>query len=160
MTTAEEWRQVAEFPDYEVSSLGRIRSYRRWGRPRLLRPAMGTTGYKIVSLYNESRPRARTKKLHRLIALAFLGEPSSPDLLVRHLDGNPLNNVPSNLAWGTVSDNMFDAVRHGDHANARKTHCKYGHEFTPENTYIEAYGSRRCRACRGRFRVSSTAVSA
>lgn len=34
--------------------------------------------------------------------------------------------------------------------NARKTHCKHGHEFTPENTYVyEGRGQRyrQCRAC-------------
>lgn len=30
--------------------------------------------------------------------------------------------------------------------NARKTHCRRGHEFTPENTRIRANG-RNCRAC-------------
>jgi hypothetical protein len=30
--------------------------------------------------------------------------------------------------------------------NGQKTHCKRGHEFTPENTYVNAYG-RKCRAC-------------
>lgn len=30
--------------------------------------------------------------------------------------------------------------------NARKTHCPYGHEYTPENTRI-TYGRRRCRTC-------------
>ncbi|MGW3144886.1 HNH endonuclease signature motif containing protein [Streptomyces sp. NPDC001177] len=29
---------------------------------------------------------------------------------------------------------------------ARKTHCKNGHEFTPENTYYQKRG-RRCRPC-------------
>ncbi len=30
--------------------------------------------------------------------------------------------------------------------NARKTHCKHGHEFTPENTYTSD-GKRHCRTC-------------
>jgi hypothetical protein len=30
---------------------------------------------------------------------------------------------------------------------ARQTHCDRGHEFTPENTYIDQ-GRRRCRTCR------------
>lgn len=32
--------------------------------------------------------------------------------------------------------------------NARKTHCKHGHEFTVENTYITPAGGRQCKACR------------
>lgn len=31
--------------------------------------------------------------------------------------------------------------------NAQKTHCKRGHEFTPENTAKRSDGGRRCRAC-------------
>lgn len=31
--------------------------------------------------------------------------------------------------------------------NGTKTHCKRGHEFTPENTYIMKNGGRSCRAC-------------
>lgn len=31
---------------------------------------------------------------------------------------------------------------------ARQTHCKYGHEFTPENTYVPLKrGGRHCREC-------------
>jgi len=30
-------------------------------------------------------------------------------------------------------------------ANAEKTHCKRGHEFTPENTRIQSSGHRSCR---------------
>lgn len=30
----------------------------------------------------------------------------------------------------------------------RKTHCRHGHEYTPENTYIRpSDGSRACRTC-------------
>lgn len=31
--------------------------------------------------------------------------------------------------------------------NARKTHCKRGHEFTPENTYRYKDGRRDCKTC-------------
>ena len=29
-----------------------------------------------------------------------------------------------------------------------KTHCTWGHEFTPENSYIDGRGYRSCRQCR------------
>lgn len=32
--------------------------------------------------------------------------------------------------------------------NAVKTHCKHGHEFTPENTRVTARGERECLRCR------------
>lgn len=32
-------------------------------------------------------------------------------------------------------------------SNFTKTECKYGHEFTPENTYVRSNGWRSCRAC-------------
>lgn len=31
--------------------------------------------------------------------------------------------------------------------NKLKTHCKQGHNFTPENTYIKKNGGRDCREC-------------
>ncbi|MGR6912388.1 HNH endonuclease signature motif containing protein [Bacillus sp. BSL6] len=31
--------------------------------------------------------------------------------------------------------------------NARKTHCKHGHKFTEENTYLTKKGERYCRIC-------------
>lgn len=33
--------------------------------------------------------------------------------------------------------------------NSTKTHCRYGHEYTPENTYrIHGTGARSCKKCR------------
>lgn len=37
---------------------------------------------------------------------------------------------------------------HHDRHKAERTHCKAGHEWTPENTYIRANGCRMCRACK------------
>ena len=33
-------------------------------------------------------------------------------------------------------------------AKPKATHCQRGHEFTPENTYVDPDGWRNCRACR------------
>lgn len=55
---------------------------------------------------------------------------------------------PEHLFLGTNADNMLDKARKGRGVNpqALKTHCKWGHEFTPENTYNN-HGGRMCRQC-------------
>jgi hypothetical protein len=40
--------------------------------------------------------------------------------------------------------------------NARKTHCKRGHEFTPENTYRHRDGRRECGTCKVLRRVAAS----
>ena len=37
-----------------------------------------------------------------------------------------------------------------DSLRMRQTHCKHGHEFTPENTLLAANGTRHCKACRAK----------
>ncbi|WMJ67202.1 HNH endonuclease signature motif containing protein (plasmid) [Klebsiella variicola] len=51
------------------------------------------------------------RTVHYLVATAFHGE-QPEGLLIRHLDGRPSNNAPSNLAYGTQVDNMADAIAH------------------------------------------------
>lgn len=54
---------------------------------------------------------------------------------------------PDHLYLGTHTDNMQDRLKRGRHPNAIKTHCKYGHAFSEENTRYLARGGRRCRIC-------------
>lgn len=105
----EEWRVIPGHPHYEVSNLGRVQSWKkdRNGPPMLIKQSPDRYGYARVCLDR------KTRRVHSLVALAFLGEAPKGCTLVRHLDGDNKNNNLSNLKWGTLSENMHDRVAHG-----------------------------------------------
>lgn len=47
-----------------------------------------------------------------MVLEAFTG-PAPEGSLCRHLNGDPSDNRPSNLAWGTPAENNADMVAHG-----------------------------------------------
>lgn len=143
----ERWLPVPDYPNYEVSDQGRVRSRpRSRTRGGLLKAPPNPAGYPEVHLYSDEH--RRTWRVHVLVARAFLG-PCPPGLEVRHLDDDKANPTLSNLAYGTRSENVLDRVRLGAHNMASKRHCVRGHSLTdPENLYIiPTTGSRQCRAC-------------
>ncbi|MEP7309163.1 MAG: HNH endonuclease signature motif containing protein [Acidobacteriota bacterium] len=113
---AEEWRVVPNFPKYEASSIGRVRSNAVNGKNRVLKAALcgkGPAKYWYVSLSGDHRPFTRV--VHQLVLEAFVG-PRPKDAVSRHLDGYRLNCRLSNLTWGTPKENMADRRKHG-HGN-------------------------------------------
>lgn len=139
-----------------MSDQGRVRSLARPRHPgRVLKPRLDSQGYALVTLSQDDQQR--TRFVHRLVALAFLG-PCPPGREVRHLDGDPANCRVGNLAYGTHRENELDKRTHGTHHNAVKTHCPQGHEYTPENTYIRPGTTHRhCRTCRAEWAKASVA---
>lgn len=145
----EEWRPLPGWENaYEVSNLGRVYRRKESGFPRsgrILRAHRLPTGYLTVNLWRDKHKEAVT--VHRLMMWAFVG-PQAAGVVVRHLDGNPANNVLDNLKYGTPSENSYDKRAHGTDHNVIKTHCPANHPYTPENTYIRPRGGRTCRACK------------
>ena len=139
---AERWVTLPSNARYEVSDQGRIRNAETGAVKRC--PIGTRGGYPMAQLWTGERNLSRP--IHALVLESFEGpRPSGAE--IRHLNGNPLDNRLSNLRYGTKSENMLDAVRHGTHPQASKTHCKRGHPLSADDVYV--YGGRRqCRACR------------
>lgn len=76
----------------------------------MLRQTPDKNGYLTVGLHEEKR--ARTMKVHRLVAMSFLPNPNSLPL-VGHIDHNPANNCVGNLEWCTQRHNMHHAIKAG-----------------------------------------------
>lgn len=107
---AEEWKIIPDAPRYSVSTEGRVfstvsKSYKK-GFP-------DKKGYIRVQMY-VAGDKAVTKKMHRLVAQAFI---ENPDNLpqVNHLDGDKTNNSVSNLEWCDQTKNMAHARENGLH---------------------------------------------
>lgn len=110
-------------PDYDVSSFGRVRSYRTivantgpnsrgfrsatLSKPVVLNPSSDSSGYP----YLNARPYG-CPKVHRLAALAFLPNPDGlPE--VNHRTGVKSDARVDNLEWITRQGNMQHANRTG-----------------------------------------------
>ena len=125
----EVWQPVKGYEGlYEVSDQGRVK---RSGRPvwtkanggcwqirrervlkqRLGNPGSGSRRYWMVWIYRQGKVSG--KMVHRLVAEAFV--PGDNSLTVNHIDNDPLNNVPSNLEWLTLEDNLKDGHRRRGH---------------------------------------------
>lgn len=103
----EEWKSITDFPNYEVSSLGRVKNIIT---NKLKACRVDLFGYKCTDLYNNGK--SKTIKIHKLVAEAFIGDrPLNYD--INHIDGNKQNNVYTNLEYCTRSENIRHAFKLG-----------------------------------------------
>ena len=105
----EDWKEIAGYEGlYAVSSFGRVRSLTKG---LILKPVeTKAKEYYQVSLYKNKEQK--THNIHRLVANAFIENPSNKKE-VNHKDGDKLNNNASNLEWSTRSENVLHSYRLG-----------------------------------------------
>jgi len=99
---------------YEVSDHGRVKRIApgKGATPgKILSGGTDRDGYILVSLWKNNIQTMC--KVHRLVAMAFIGMPTERQSEIRHLDGNPANNNLSNLQWGSSTENIADRKKHG-----------------------------------------------
>lgn len=90
----------------EISNLGRVRNKKT---KKLRNLQLTTHGYHSVWVYYEKK--MCLVLIHRAVAGAFIPNPNNLPV-VMHLDSNKINNVTSNLEWGTHQDNALDTHRY------------------------------------------------
>lgn len=97
------WKTIEEFDDYQVSNYGNVKSL-KFDKEKTLKPCIGTDGYYRVCLHKNKRNV--TKKIHQLVAIAFLNhKPCGFKFVVNHKDFNRLNNHVDNLEIVTNREN-------------------------------------------------------
>lgn len=108
-------KEIPGFSGYFVDTEGRVYSNRgRYKRVlRELNANIGKNGYRQVRLYTRWDAPSKLVYVHRLVAELFLERSDDGHRVVRHLNGDKLDNRIENLAWGTPADNAADTVRHG-----------------------------------------------
>lgn len=90
----EVFKDIKSNPDYQVSNLGRV-----WSKKsnRYMKLQKDNCGYLRVQLYS-GNGKARTEKVHRLVAIAFIDNPDNlPE--VNHINHIRDDNRIENLEW-------------------------------------------------------------
>ena len=100
------WKPIPDCDGYLASSYGRIKNEKTGN---IFSGHVDEKGYIRVSVIENGVRKYRNSS--RLICRAFHGK--DEESLVLHNNGNPADNRPENLRYGTARDNYFDSVKHG-----------------------------------------------
>lgn len=107
-TLKEIWKDITEYPNYQVSNLGRVRNIKTH---RILQPNYTKDGYQFVGLCKDGTQKYY--RINRLVAEAFIPIPqtyldkgySKETLQADHIDEDKQNNFSTNLQWLTNKEN-------------------------------------------------------
>jgi len=135
----EEWRPVVGYEGlYEVSDQGRVKSLPRTTGRRspeyVLTPKLHDSKKLYLDVHlRDAAGRPHTRKVHHLVAEAFIG-PRPPGQIVRHGLGGPSDNRLANLRYGTQAQNRADIALHRQMMRAAAVDL-------PESAVLDVYRS-------------------
>lgn len=107
----EVWKPIPRLPEYEASSLGRVRRvpYTAAMPKGGVRTYGGKPWYGAWDLVQRRftiQYKSKTYRVALLVCEAFHGEKPFPEAVAMHLDEDSANNRSENLQWGTQKQNL------------------------------------------------------
>lgn len=105
------WKKAIGYSSYEVSNLGRIKTFnwKNTGREAIMKPALDGSGY-LRTVMKDDNGESKTIKVHRVILNTFNFNDNYKNLEVNHKDGNKSNNNIDNLEWVTRQQNIQHCI--------------------------------------------------
>ena len=103
----ERFAPIEGFPDYQITSHGRVFSLKS-GKMNELKQRKNNRGYLMANLRKDNKHYCKT--VHRLVAQAFILNPENKTD-VNHIDEDKTNNHVSNLEWVTHKENCNHGTR-------------------------------------------------
>lgn len=98
----EEWKQIDDYDNYSVSSLGNVRNDKTM---KILKGCKIKGGYFQVGLCKNSVQKSHY--IHRLVAIAFIPNPDNKPC-VDHRDNDKTDNRVKSLRWCTYEENQMN----------------------------------------------------
>ena len=135
------WKDIKDFEGiYQVSTFGRIKRLSRktineglLGKNKelqlkeiILKPSTITKGYRGITLTKDKK--RYPKKVHRLVAEAFIPNPNNKPQ-INHIDCNKSNNNVNNLEWCTNSENQKHAFKNGLNSSKKANEARWREKY-------------------------------
>lgn len=143
----EEWRTIFDFPNYEVSNKGNIRSKKyndslgHLRSSKKLKKQVNNCGYEYVILSSKEE-KHKTLTVHRIVAKTFIPNPEEKED-VNHIDGNKLNNNVNNLEWTTTQENIIKRYEIGIDGNNYKRVSQFDKDGNLVGSFASSYEAER-----------------
>lgn len=95
------WKTIEGYPDYMVSSMGRVKSL--WfGKEKFMKLRKDKDGYLLVNFHKDKKQT--THKIHRLVATHFIYNPENKPC-IDHINTDRTDNRVENLRWVDCKEN-------------------------------------------------------
>lgn len=134
----EEWKVIEDYPDYQISSLGRVKSIRRKNE-KILACCPNGDGYRHCNIYNGVKGSGRkTVRVAILVAKAFVPNPDNkPE--VDHINRDRADDTASNLRWATRSEQAINQKDREHSTDYKNISVRYRVKFVREGKETSKY---------------------